>query len=292
MNSKTLEAIINQVNAMKAERYELGIYHRDSANMFIERSLTLNDIIKIIPKLKYKNMVGNDIYIRPDPIENRAIVLVDDITIKTIQSMKERGVDPACVVETSPNNYQVWISLGNETLAGKYRKEVASLLTKEFNADPACVASSHFGRLAGFTNQKKIYFVNNRFPFVLCHEYTGDHAKKYIHLIELAKKELDNLAFTKNKISLIKKYINIDSNSLFCDYFNSWLQNTMKYNSEIDYSRGDFAVACRMIKEGYSRDDIISAIVLNSPNIEIRKKNHVDDYATRTVDSAIKICHR
>jgi hypothetical protein len=292
MNNKTLEAIINQLSAMKAERYELGIYHRESAKMFIQKSLTLNDIIKIIPTLKYKNMVGNDIYIRPDPKEDRAIVLIDDITIKTIRSMKERGIDPACVIETSPNNYQVWVSLGNETLSGKYRKEVASLLTKEFNGDPGCVASSHFGRLAGFTNQKKIYLVNNRFPYVLCREYAGNHAKNYIQLIELAKKQLEDLVFKNRIISFNKKDINLNSDSIFCNYFNSWLQNTMKYNNEIDYSRGDFAVACRMIKEGYSRDDTIRAIVLNSPNIEIRKKNHVDDYASRTVDSAIKICHR
>ncbi|MDR0676625.1 MAG: RepB family DNA primase [Elusimicrobiota bacterium] len=292
MIDKTLESVINQINAMGADNYQIGVYNRQIEQMIIFRKKNLDDIIKSTPWLKYKNLLGSDIYIKPDPDEERALVLIDDINKENLISMNNRGVNPACVVETSPKNYQTWVSLGNEPLAGNYIKCIASLLAKEFNGDPACAASSHFGRLAGFTNRKKEHQLNNIYPYVICHEYSGNHAIKHVKIREWAIKEKEK----KPKISLGKIFPKNDNklkkepSTAFLIYFESWLVNTKRYHNEVDLSRGDFAVACRMIKEGYLREDIIISMSNNSPNIKTRKGKHLLDYVTRTVDSAIKCC--
>ncbi|MDR2457998.1 MAG: RepB family DNA primase [Clostridiales Family XIII bacterium] len=293
MTDKTIESITNQINSMGARYYDIGVYFRPLNNMIIKYKLELKDIIKNVPWLKYKNMIGNDIFIKPDPSEERALVLIDDINMPNILSMKKRGVSPACVIETSPNNYQVWVSLGNEPLHGQYIKCIASLFAKEFIGDPACGASSHFGRLAGFTNKKKQYLLNNKSPFVLCLEYTGIHAEKSFEIRLWAERQIVKQSkkpnfklFTNSNLKLI-----LDTERTFLKYFDSWIQNTLRYHKEVDFSRGDFAVACRMIKEGYLREDIIISMIKNSPNIHLRKNKHIQDYATRTVDSAIIFCN-
>ncbi len=61
-----------------------------------------------------------------------------------------------------------------------------------------------------------------------------------------------------------------------------------KQIDEFDWSKGDYAVACRMIIDGYNVSTISNAIAENSPNISERKLNHVNDYAERTALNAAK----
>ncbi|MHB1661454.1 MAG: hypothetical protein ACYCSQ_03195 [bacterium] len=56
--------------------------------------------------------------------------------------------------------------------------------------------------------------------------------------------------------------------------------------SKDDLSALDFKAALYALKKGFSQDDIINAIKLHSPDLESRKKGHIEDYVLRTVKNA------
>jgi hypothetical protein len=293
MNNYTINAIQNQLIAMNCDQYKLGIYNRYAKNMRLRYHLDFDAIISLVPWLKFENVNGNDIYITQDNNIDRALILVDDLKIAQIKQMDQRGVNPACVIETSPDNYQVWVSLGVEPMPKNQRKILATLLAKAFGGDPASVDANHFGRLAGFTNRKPEHLKKSGYPFVLCWEATGKHAEKMDQIRAWAKAKADEeMLAGQNKqnderISSNNSYQSEPGN-IFRQYFKQWLYYINKNNKDVDYSRGDFAVTCRMINEGYTKLDIITAIKNNSPDIEIRKRNHIDDYAIRTYNACLK----
>jgi len=57
------------------------------------------------------------------------------------------------VVETSPNNFQVWLNHG-QVLDAATSTRAAKALVERFGGDPSSADWRHFGRLAGFTNPK------------------------------------------------------------------------------------------------------------------------------------------
>jgi hypothetical protein len=75
----------------------------------------------------------------------------------------------------------------------------------------------------------------------------------------------------------------MDPDTAFNIYFEQWIQATTRNGRSLDYSRGDYAVASRMSKEGYTIYEVYKSLLHCSPNIEDRKPNHIDDYAYRTV---------
>ena len=79
--------------------------------------------------------------------------LLDDLTAETIERMKAEGFEPVAVVETSLNNFQVWLNHG-EILSAATSTAAAKQLAERFEGDPSSADWRHFGRLAGFTNPK------------------------------------------------------------------------------------------------------------------------------------------
>jgi hypothetical protein len=55
-----------------------------------------------------------------------------------------------------------------------------------------------------------------------------------------------------------------------------------------DPSRCDFSAAIRLAAAGYEAETIRQAVRAASPNLEERKRRHVEDYLRRTVDAAIE----
>jgi RepB DNA-primase from phage plasmid len=100
--------------------------------------------------------------------------LVDDLSAETILRMTDTGFQPAAVVETSPGNFQVWLDHGRILFNRTFSTQAAKELARRFGDDPSSADWRHFGRLAGFTNQKP----NRRLqtglpPFVRLHECEG-----------------------------------------------------------------------------------------------------------------------
>ncbi|MDR0571594.1 MAG: RepB family DNA primase [Rickettsiales bacterium] len=297
MSDYTLNAIIRQLTAMNCVKYKIGIFNRKEHKMINRDQLYYDGILKIIPWLKFQNAEGKDIYITQANDIDRALILVDDLSRSKIKEMSLRGMTPACVLETSPSNFQVWVSLGPDPMPKEERKVAAKLLAEQFGGDIASTDANHYGRLAGFTNRKESRLTRSGYPFVKCWEAEGGDAEKSQALREWAKAKClrsgaDIADIVKPQTTPRKGEGRIqrrDPAEVFDQYFDEWSRYVVATGKSMDFSRGDFAVACRMLKEGYSEDQIMSALIHSSPDILKRKNKHIEDYAIRTIKAAARV---
>ena len=173
---QTSEFVRKQIEAMKSDVFELGLFRlagvaarRDSE--MLPRAWDSETLLRSIPWLRLENMRGRNIYIRPQGEHH--LSLVDDLSNLAIDRMKAEGFEPAAIVETSPRNFQAWLNHG-ERLPREVSTTAARALASRFDGDTKAADWRHFGRLAGFTNQKdKHRQPNGLFPFVRLIESTG-----------------------------------------------------------------------------------------------------------------------
>ena len=296
MSDLTLKAVVRQLGAMRCAEFRIGVFNRKDDIMINKDNLSNEQIINMIPWLKHQNVNGKDIYIRPAANLDRALLLVDDLVSRRIQEMRLRGVAPACVVETSPGNFQAWVSLGSEPMAKPERKAAARLLAQQFAGDIASADATHYGRLAGFTNRKESRLTSSGYPFVICRWAGGLDAERSLPLRRWAQINGLEAGFASTEESVPKRKRssvvlgpNQDPCAAYELYYDQWLKRIEAKGKSMDASRGDFAVVCRMLKEGYDENQIGMALQEKSPNIQIRKKNHIHYYSQRTIKAAKKL---
>jgi hypothetical protein len=133
---------------MGCELFDLGIM---SDAMTLRERQRVVEIEKVTRWLRCENARGAHVYIRPSG--RHSLSLLDEVTAEAIIRMKVEGFELAVVVETSPNNFQVWLNHG-QVLESAKSTRVAKLLAERFEGDPSSADWRHFGRLAGFTNPK------------------------------------------------------------------------------------------------------------------------------------------
>jgi hypothetical protein len=157
----------------------------------------------------------------------------------------------------------------------------AKLLAEQFGGDIANTDANHYGRLAGFTNRKESRLTSSGSLFVICWEEEGGDAEKSQALREWAKAKclqsgVDIADVVKPQTTPRKGEGRIqkgDPAEVFDQYFDEWSRNVVATGKSMDFSRRDFAGACRMLKEGYSEDQIMSTLKQSSPDILISKIN-------------------
>ena len=281
---RTQLAVHRQLAAMDAPGYEVGIYQQ---KMMI-RVYSPSQLLNSIGWLRHKNATGHHIYIRP--ADSLGIVLLDDLDSQSISRLRRAGLEPAVVLETSPNNYQCWIRL----IHNHQRRPICSdligkLLTKlaaDYDADPHCADWRHFGRLAGFTNQKPAHRHHGRAPFVLlryAQSIVATHGRA--HLIQMRHAATE---------PLIKQSPN---GRIRCDAYACRQQRILSVNSRQpwalhpDQSRLDYMIARQMLLEGHPHDHVLNVLRSSSPHLTDRKAGHVDDYLKRTLKAARSASH-
>src|SRR6266487_1074964 len=203
ISDRTQEAVRRQVEAMGSERFEVGVFDASTERM-IPRAWGKDTVLKTIEWLRYENLNGRNIYIRP--AGEHHLSLVDDLEGPAIQKMKREGLVPAVVVETSPGNFQAWLSHGKQ-LERSLSTAVAKSLAKRFHGDLGSADWRHFGRLAGFTNRKEKYrHPDGHFPYVLLLESTGStYAKSAGFLADVEAKSQNEIAEAEKKRKLFLK---------------------------------------------------------------------------------------
>ena len=147
----TVERLVrSQLRAMGCARFDLGV-RRDGGEMVLREGQGAFAVAEAVKWLRHENAKGAHVYIRPAGIHS--LSLLDDLTAEAIERMKAEGFEPAVVVETSPNNFQVWLNHG-QILEVVTSTHAAKQLAERFGGDPSSADWRHFGRLAGFTNPK------------------------------------------------------------------------------------------------------------------------------------------
>ncbi len=166
---KTAEVVNRQIRSMCSEVFEIGLFRPESdkdasePEMFL-RTWDKESLFRSLPWLRFQNMNGRNIFIRPKG--EHQLSLIDDLKIDGIGALKTAGFNPALVVQTSSGNFQAWLNHG-VTLPKDLSTAVARALAEKFGGDTGAADWRHFGRLSGFSNRKEKYRqADGLFPFV------------------------------------------------------------------------------------------------------------------------------
>lgn len=285
---RSLEAIQRQITALDVPRFEVGIREASTGQM-MNREWSRAELEQSAAWLKRQNAKGNDVYVRP--AGNHGFVLLDDLKPQTLERMKREGYDPAATIETSPGNYQAWVKMSDKPLSADVRRVTAQALAQHFGGDPNSADSRHYGRLAGFTNQKPEHTRDGRQPYVLAHDCPGKVARAAPAYLERVGQAMDESAAQQERqrrlAALQAAKPGHGGHDPVREYQRQAQRLMGRYGEGADLSRMDWMIAADMAKSGrFTVADIEKGIRECSPNVESRKAGHIEDYARRTAERA------
>jgi len=275
---------------MGCETYEIGVRDAASGKM-MQRTWSAAEVEQGAPWLKHENAQGNDIYIRP--AGSVGLVLLDDLDRPAIARLTGDGLAPAVVVQTSPRNFQAWIRVSGQPISQNQATAAARILAELYGGDPNSADWRHFGRLAGFTNRKRVHEHNGVHPYVLVHEASGAVVVQGAQLLMAAQEALT--ATTPQPPSSESSgqgesgATTRTSRSPRVAYLYHAERIRARY-SAIDYSRLDWSV-CKAIACSTPEADqayLEEAMREGSPGLEERKAGHVEDYVRRTARKVLQ----
>ena len=120
--------------------------------------LQLEKAQKVIRWCRFKNYNGSDIFIRPHRYDRQPMIFLDDLTVSKAAMVANKY--RALVIETSPDNTQVWLALSDK-LSELERKTLQQHISKMGFSDKGSMSGEHLGRLCGFKSQKRNYWVRH-----------------------------------------------------------------------------------------------------------------------------------
>jgi hypothetical protein len=297
----TINAISEQVDSMGCKNFDLGIRSKEGKFRTIEVNIQKLKNEDFVRYLRFENYKESDIYIKPHK-NNQGLVLIDDVSRKKIEQMKRDGYNPSVTVETSKGNHQTWTRFNKTELREEEYKKISKGLAKKYEGDMASTDCKHYGRLAGFTNNKPEHRENDgKKPWVKVKDYgrTIDISEGRENAKEVAvQKVRDDCKEEKKREHIKEKYEKINETLKnqkaesvereFCRHLADNINKQKKENGSIDYSKADFYACMKTETYGY-KERLSRCIEKFSPNIESRKELNIGKYADRTASKAIEI---
>jgi hypothetical protein len=265
--------------AVSAERYRVTVteFTESGVKAFIHdrqnggyEGKGKEEIIDAVPKFSAYSRYNKNIIVTPISTDKHHI-LVDDLTPEKLKQLKDDGYCPACVIESSPSNYQAIITIPSLYGDSSQDREAANRLTKELNikyGDPKLSGSVHGHRLPPFPNQKpKHQRPDGTFPDTSLIEANGGFCEKAsveLESINASLKEAEEKARlasgARKKFS--DSYGPGDPNSA---YWIHYRDIAAKFKGALDYSRIDALIGIRMRATDHSPGEVRSAIENNAP---------------------------
>lgn len=286
----TYQIVKRQLDLMGGTEFEIGIFDRAEEKMR-NRTWSKDEILqydpntqkaKIVNWLKLQNQQGKDIYIRLKELDGKqqGLILLDDIEGVTIEEMKDAGLAPAVVVETSHKNLQAWVRVSHGLLERDEASTVSKLLAKQWGGDKGSAGFQHYGRLAGFSNRKEEHrdVYSGKYPFarLFYKDSSGAIAPSAEKVITSARAilEQEKIARANLPVPDISQRPATDlAKAKALEMFTQLYEEQTKKGGKLDYSSVDYAVLCRMAKRNWNPDALAHALTHGSPNLADRKSN-------------------
>jgi hypothetical protein len=271
-------AVHRQLRSMGCGLFDLGVFRPDG-RMLLREGWKSERVEAALNWLRRENVRGAHIFVRPHGVHS--LSLIDDLNSEAIIRMIDDGFQPALVVETSPCNFQAWVNHGRVLSDRRLSTLVAKELAHRFGGDPSSADWRHFGRLAGFTNQKpKRRLENGLQPFVRLYECRGCIYPTAQEFLVEVKALADKAA--AECLTQKKSQSNRNQNRI---------RPLMRFHHDPRYAadmhRADMAWAVHAASRGLSEDQIRNEI-LNGRDLS--KKGRIQrqiDYAQRTAIKAV-----
>lgn len=282
---KTFLAVSKQLKAFNLGIFEVGLYSRREDKM-LPRSWNSQEVLAAIPWLKRMNLDGHDIYIRPQG--SQGLIFFDDLSQRKIDCLISDGLRPALLIESSPTNFHGWLRVSE----GAIDENVSTLLCKniavKYGGDKDSADWRHYGRLAGFTNQKPDYIDDTgKRPFVLLRSSWGKVCPKGPEMLLKAQSIVENRK-KKDQKPKYRPTVGLHELRDIISLYNSELLSLEgRYGAALDASRADWMIVNKMIALGYSREQVKEAMQQCSPALK-RRASHAENYIGLTLDNAFK----
>ena len=235
------------------------------------------------------------------------VFCLDDLKKADIEKMKWDGIKPLAVVETSPENYQVWVGFKNcfgypeKQLSAPQWRLVIDYLHEKYGGDPAALVPGHQFRVPGFRRIDKPEWV------ALLKE-TGTITdfkpieKAVMDRLEEVQKKLERTEWIKKVVqeNLGASTGIVEGSEDVPEWFirDKWVRfktEIMKNppltdDGEPDWSRVDFRVVRDILKSTKRPDRLLdyqrySYLMLKNEGLE---RNKSRDYAERTLDAVME----
>jgi RepB DNA-primase from phage plasmid len=277
--SLTHIAVQRQLAAMGCDSYDIGVL-QSRGRMLLREGRSARWIEHALGWLRRENARGAQIFVRPHG--EHCLTLIDDLDASAILELRHSGFGPSVVVETSVGNFQVWLKHGR-VLSRTLSTQAAKGLAQRFGGDLSSADWRHFGRLAGFTNQKfKRRLANGLGPYVRLHQWSRKRYNKAEDFLAEVSAKLDTMVAERelrSQNSLVLASGSISPLSLF--------HRHPRYQG--DLHRADMAWALYAASHGLSCEEIRIEIFHAR---DLSKKGHRArrlDYASRTATKAVAL---
>lgn len=182
-------AIVRQADALGAQRFRVSVVPEgEGAKPFLpgkaqgggeERFYTREELVGLIPWLRYENNQGKHIFVTPMD-DTAHYVLLDDCRL-TAAELTARGFTPCLVQRSSWDRTQVVLKVPKEL-----DREAVNNVFMELNrthGDATINGLRHPFRLAGFRNMKAKHEREGQFPFVSLVAATNQFCRKTTALV-------------------------------------------------------------------------------------------------------------
>jgi len=223
---------------------------------------------------------GEELYFQPVPVPVNGKLCVkalflDDVPEKQPEALPNGTV----IVQTSKNKYQAHIPLPSP-LSVEDADRIQRSLVYYLGADVASKDLMHLRRLPGFPNKKypnqPIVIVAN----VVSSDISVNDILQKVKIEEEQYKKHVEFEFRQVKPWVYKEAQEILANEgkkLWDSFYNG------------DESAADFSFCLSLLRRGYAPQAVAYALLEISPDLHLRKPNHVLDYVERTVERALNV---
>lgn len=256
-----------------------------------EKFYSQTEVTDLLPKLSRENARGFDVYLTPID-EKHHYLVIDDMRDEAMKQLRADGFQPCLVQQSSHDNWQAIIKLPKASLnEQKEANELVGELNKRYG-DPRFSGVVHPFRMAGFSNKKPGR--NNAFTVVreAVHRLCDKASNMLASIKERVEKASQRSAerFDRERQILVAQDAKGAPRDTIDAFRRAYAKHTGLAHSQgwvIDDSRLDWSATIDLLKSGHSRESVAKALLDASPSI-LDRHNDPHDYATRTVDNALK----
>jgi len=248
-----MQAMKEFTGAFGADHYHvLAIHALEKHRVAFREHLRNWEMADHALRLAQLNREGFHIFARP---VGRECVLLDDLGRGALAGLAQ--IKPCALVETSPGNYQAWLTLPQAPSGPEHAAQVYRWLAAQFGADMASAKPGQVGRLPGFFNVKEKHRENGVFPLVVLHR-----AERRYALLEPSKSFPD------------------------CPPCGLSFSGAGTVKSGGDRSGYDFQFACLLVGQGKSDEKILE--ILQRKSLKARERRDGNKYLIQTIAAARK----
>jgi hypothetical protein len=205
------------------------------------------------------------------------VIYLDDVTPAGADALRDLGVVPRVVVETSPGRLQVWLRVPDGVDAHALYVGIESRIGADSGARPSATGAGRLGRLPGFRNTKP----SRSGCWVLLRSATtrSEPESSSAELREIANKRTgDRTNHTAARAPRSASTAMQPPSS----------RRASSPPATGDQSRVDWAVACRAAATpGATEASVRAAILWRRPYDQIAARHDAEDYLRRTVTGAM-----